>query len=87
MKNKELIKMRKKIDGIDRSLMLLLDKRADIALAIGEIKKRENMPIFNKVREEEIIAKTLKFGNSQFVSAVFIKIFEQSKKLQEEKWK
>ena len=43
MKNKELIKMRKKIDEIDKSLMLLLDKRADIALAIGEIKKRENM--------------------------------------------
>lgn len=84
---KELVKMRNKIDEIDASLMSLLDKRADIVRVIGEIKKKENISVFNKIREDEIIAKTCQFSNAKFVSAVFVKILDESKKIQEEKWK
>ncbi len=87
MKNQELIKLRKEIDEIDTSLMSLLDKRAHVAKAIGRAKFREKLPILNKKREEEILVNTMVFSNSGFVNSIFIKILEESKKLQEEIWK
>lgn len=87
MENKELIQMRKKIDGIDKTLMFLLNKRANIAKAIGEIKFREGKLILNKERENEIISKSQKFDNSNFVKSIFIKILEESRRIQERIWK
>jgi len=87
MKSKELMRMRKKIDPIDESLMSLLNKRASIAKAIGKIKLKENLPIQNKEREEEILSKAERFDNSNFISSVFTKIIKESRKIQEKKWK
>ena len=87
MKSKELMRMRKKIDLIDESLMSLLNKRASIAKAIGKIKLKESLPIQNKEREEEILSKAERFDNSNFISSVFTKIIKESRKIQEEKWK
>ncbi|MBI2628958.1 chorismate mutase [Candidatus Pacearchaeota archaeon] len=87
MKNQELIQMRNEIDLIDGTLMPLLNRRADIAKAIVEIKIKEGMPVFNRERENEILSKTNKFGNFKFVKSVFLKILEESKQIQEEKWK
>ena len=87
MKSKELMRMRKKIDLIDESLMSLLNKRASIAKAIGKIKLKENLPIQNKEREEEILSKAERFDNSNFISSVFTKIIKESRKIQEKKWK
>ena len=79
--------MRNEIDEIDVNLMELLSKRAKVVIAIGKLKLREKLPILNKVREEEILSKISKFNNSVFVNSIFIKILEESKKLQEEIWK
>ncbi len=87
MENKELLQTRNKLDEIDRTLMSLLDKRADLVMVVGEIKLRENIPILNKAREDEIISKVHGFKNSEYVSHIYIKIIEESKKLEKEKWK
>jgi len=87
MKSKELMRMRKEIDPLDETLMSLLNKRADLSKAIGEIKIKENLPIQNKQREKEILSKTGKFDNSKFVCSIFTKIIRESRKIQEEKWK
>ncbi len=86
MKTK-IIELREEIDKIDGALMSLLDKRAVIARAIGEIKLQENLPVLNRKREVEILSKTSSFDNNSFVKSIFIRILEESKKLQEEKWK
>jgi len=87
MENKELIRMRKEIDSIDETLMSLLNKRVGLAIAIGKVKIKENLPIQNKEREAEVLSKTQKFDNSNFVCSIFTKIIEESRKIQEEKWK
>lgn len=84
MENKELIQIRNKIDKIDETLTSLLNKGAEIAKAIGEIKFRKNLPILNKERENEVLSKTLKLENGNFVNPIFIKIIEESKKIEEE---
>ena len=85
MENDELIQNRKIIDKIDETLMSLLDKRAEIVKIIREIKMKNNLPILNKERENEILEKTKKFDNNEFVNSLFIEIIEKSRKIQEKK--
>ena len=85
MENDELSQNRKIIDKIDETLMSLLDKRAEIVKIIREIKMKNNLPILNKERENEILEKTKKFDNNEFVNSLFIEIIEKSRKIQEKK--
>ncbi|WP_314347873.1 chorismate mutase [Fusobacterium massiliense] len=52
--------LRKKIDDIDDELIALFLKRLDISKEIGELKKENNMKIYDPEREEEIIGMSLK---------------------------
>jgi len=52
---KELKEFRKDIDNIDDKIIYLLNKRAEIVIEIGKIKKLLNLGVFQPKREEEII--------------------------------
>ena len=52
---KELKEFRKDIDNIDNKIINLLNKRAEIVIEIGKIKKLLNLGVFQPKREEEII--------------------------------
>jgi chorismate mutase/prephenate dehydratase len=47
--------LRAQIDAVDRELLTLLNRRAGLALAVGEIKKREGSPVFRPEREAQVI--------------------------------
>ena len=55
----ELEKLRKEIDEIDRLLVTLFEFRMEIAVKIGQYKRKNNLPVLNSVREEEVIEKAL----------------------------
>ncbi len=48
--------LRQSIDGIDRELLALLNRRAGLALEVGEIKQRTGLPAFRPEREQQVIA-------------------------------
>ena len=48
--------LREQIDTVDRELLALLNRRARIALEVGELKKREASPVFRPEREAQVIA-------------------------------
>ena len=48
---------REKIENIDLEILKLLKERLSIVSKIGEIKKTNKIPIYNKEREEEVITK------------------------------
>jgi chorismate mutase/prephenate dehydratase len=48
--------LREQIDTVDRELLALLNRRARIALEVGELKKREGSPAFRPEREAQVIA-------------------------------
>lgn len=50
---------RKRIDEIDDVLIKLFEERMEIAISVANYKKENNLPIFNKEREEEVIGKNL----------------------------
>ena len=51
----ELLALREQIDGVDRALLALLNRRAALALEVGEIKKHEGSVVFRPEREAQVI--------------------------------
>jgi chorismate mutase/prephenate dehydratase len=58
----ELLALRGRIDAVDRELLALLNRRAALALEVGELKKREGSAVFRPEREAQVID-GLKAGN------------------------
>ena len=48
--------LREQIDTVDRELLALINRRAHIALEVGELKRREGSPVFRPEREAQVIA-------------------------------
>lgn len=55
-----LIDYRNKIDAIDEELVRLFEERMTIAAGVAEYKIENNMPVFHKDRENQVIEKNLK---------------------------
>lgn len=60
--DRALLALREKIDAVDRELLALLNRRAGLALEVGEIKKHEGSVVFRPEREAQVID-GLKAGN------------------------
>jgi chorismate mutase/prephenate dehydratase len=58
----DLLVLRGRIDAVDRELLALLNRRAALALEVGELKKREGSAVFRPEREAQVID-GLKAGN------------------------
>jgi chorismate mutase/prephenate dehydratase len=53
--NPALLVLRQHIDAVDRELLALLNRRAGLALEVGEIKKAEGSVVFRPEREAQVI--------------------------------
>jgi chorismate mutase / prephenate dehydratase len=51
----DLLSLRTQIDGLDRELLGLLNRRAGLALQVGELKKQEGSVVFRPEREAQVI--------------------------------
>jgi chorismate mutase / prephenate dehydratase len=51
----QLAPLRDQIDQVDRELLALLNRRAQLALAVGEIKREHGAPAFRPEREAQVI--------------------------------
>ncbi|MGL5414974.1 MAG: prephenate dehydratase [Clostridium sp.] len=55
----ELEACRKEIDEIDKEITRLFERRMDVVLGVANYKKKNNLPIFHKGREEKVIEKNI----------------------------
>ncbi|WP_096515404.1 chorismate mutase [Clostridium perfringens] len=55
----KLAQCREEIDRIDRELMKLFEERMSVVLEVARYKKENNMAIFHKDREKQVIEKNL----------------------------
>lgn len=78
----KLLDLRSQIDEIDTQIMDLLDKRYDISIEVGNIKKETKTIVLDSNREKYILDKTSKLSHSLAVKNVYIAIMDESKKLQ-----
>ncbi|MFV0416309.1 MAG: chorismate mutase [Chthoniobacterales bacterium] len=51
----DIKQIRSQIDSVDDQLLVLLNRRLELARAIGEIKNREGLPIYAPEREEQLL--------------------------------
>ncbi|MBU3103228.1 prephenate dehydratase [Clostridium gasigenes] len=83
---KDLNQCRKEIDKIDKELVVLFEKRMDIAINVAEYKKENNLPILNSTREKEVIDKNIeKLNNKEYANSArkfFAGIMEVSRSIQ-----
>ena len=65
-----LLALRERIDAVDRELLTLLNRRAQLALDVGELKKHEGSAVFRPEREAQVIEglKALNVGPLQVAS-------------------
>jgi len=82
--------LRKKIDLLDTELLRVLAQRLEISKEIAKFKKKHDLPIQNKEREEQLlkertkIFKELGFSDEKFVRELFELILKKSREVQHE---
>lgn len=50
-------KLRNRIDEIDHELMVLFEARMKVSAEIAEYKQKNDIPVFDEAREEEVVIK------------------------------
>lgn len=82
-----LNRFRKEIDEIDSELLALFERRMDVATQIGAYKSKNNLPVLDEKREDEVIKKRTEATNNpayKELTADFFKgIMALSRRLQE----
>ena len=81
-----LASVRTKIDKIDRDLVKLMNERAKLALQIGQLKADAGETVYRPEREEEVMARVVKFSKgpltNQCVRSVFRELVSGSRSVQ-----
>jgi chorismate mutase/prephenate dehydratase len=54
--NQDLVQFRNQIDAIDQEILVLLNKRASLAQAIGHVKAKADAPVMRPEREAQVLA-------------------------------
>jgi chorismate mutase/prephenate dehydratase len=77
---------RSRIDKLDNQIMELLIDRLNVVKEIGEYKKENNIPVYDKSREDKIYQKIEDYflldGHRLFLKSIYNKIMEETKKVQ-----
>jgi chorismate mutase / prephenate dehydratase len=74
---KELEKLRRQIDGIDDTILDLLNKRSEIVLEIAHIKRNRNAKFYSSEREREILERLAGRNKGPFPSAALKVIYRE----------
>ena len=68
---------REKIDGIDDELVRLLSARAAAALAIGELKRTSELPVYEPQREKAVFEHVRRVNPGPLSEAQMVDIYER----------
>ncbi|MBD3261349.1 MAG: chorismate mutase [Candidatus Altiarchaeales archaeon] len=67
--------LRTEIDEVDRRMLALLEKRFSLTKKIGEIKRKQQKPIYDSEREKQVLGRLS--TNTDLDSCFVEKIFKQ----------
>ena len=73
---KDLERIRAGIDSVDNEIVKQLAKRRELVIRLARIKKVVALPIYDRKREEALVARVKKWGaghglNGEFVEVLF----------------
>ena len=73
----EIADWRKKIDELDVEIVRLISARAEAACAIGAIKRKESLPIYEPNREKVVYEKLCASNPGPLKDADLMRIYER----------
>ena len=74
--DKRILELRKKLDFIDKKILVLLEKRMDIIRRVGKLKFELDIPIEDIKREKEIIKRLTEYSHKTLSDKQLIRIFQ-----------
>ncbi|MDD5660155.1 MAG: chorismate mutase [Actinomycetota bacterium] len=74
--DKKISKYRDEINRIDKGIVEYLNERAKVVLAIKKLKKKNNLPLYDARREEELLNNITKYNKGPLYNDNIIQIFE-----------
>jgi chorismate mutase len=82
-------KIRQHIDRIDMVLITAMAERLSLMPEIAQYKKEKEIPIFDEVREVQIMDRLKKVAKENgleegFVEEIFLSVFNEAKRIQKE---
>ena len=81
MSNLDLKRLRTELDKIDDSMLELLSNRFDISLQIAEVKKENELQVFQPKREAQLINNKSNLGNEYGLDKKFVKELWMNQKI------
>jgi chorismate mutase len=69
--------VRKKINQLDDELLRIFNQRAALALEIGELKKQQNLPVYDPSREKLIFERMKQLNPGPLDNAAVVRLFER----------
>jgi chorismate mutase len=69
--------LRDRIDSLDRQLVALLSERASCALAVGRLKEKAGLPIYQPIREAEVLANVRAANGGPLDDEAMTRLFER----------
>jgi len=73
---KKLEEYREEIDRIDRAIVDYVNERAKLVLEIKRLKKKNNIPLYDAKREEELLDNIAKYNKGPLYNDNVVQIFE-----------
>jgi chorismate mutase/prephenate dehydratase len=81
-----LASLRSEIDRIDKELVVLLNRRSELAVQIGQIKQAQGLDVWSSSREDEVVAKALDASRGplphETLRLIFRELMSSSRSLQ-----
>ncbi|HBG04863.1 MAG: chorismate mutase [Geobacteraceae bacterium GWC2_58_44] len=69
--------IRENIDRLDSELLRIFNERASLALAIGELKKGLDLPVYDPAREKRIFARMSAENRGPLDDQAIVRLFER----------
>ena len=68
---------RRKIDGLDEEIVRLISQRAEAARAIGELKRRADLPVYEPLRERSVFEHVRKVNPGPLADVEMLHVYER----------
>jgi chorismate mutase len=69
--------IRREIDRLDSELLCIFNRRASLALMIGEIKKDRALPVYDPSREKQIFERMKRDNKGPLDDHAIVRMFER----------
>lgn len=73
----EISDWRQKIDALDEQIVRLINERAEAARAIGELKQKANLPVYEPKREQSVFEHVRRSNKGPLSDAEIVDVYER----------